>query len=336
MSLKSDRTLALGVIAVTLAYSSWLAAGPTPAATSGVLDTRGVLVRDAKGNIRASLTVSDDGSPVMTLMDDAKRTRVEISVRNGASPCVKLLDDREQPRLALKVDDVNGASVAVFGSRRNMVFELGTWPDDTIQQSFFTRLGQRRIRSIVLPSGASESSLLGVAEQPGIWMGVSENGDARQSFFDREGNEHITLNVEPAGDSLHFLSRDRKSRMIASVAADGTALNVLYDKNGRRRVGTYVDARGLARQMLFGPSGNPALSLSSDQDAIAGLKFYDVQGTPQFGASVDLAGDASFFWRRQERANGRVYIARSNDTGAGRAIPEGQPIQGVSPAHPGD
>jgi hypothetical protein len=310
----------LVVFALSWICSSWYKTDAQPLTKLGVLDTHGIVLRDQNGVIKARLGTRSDGSPAFAFLDDTGRTRVEMGLRGDGLPSIQLLDNKGSPRLVLGLEDNEGTFIVVNGSSGRRVFELSALADDTVQQFFFDQSGGQRIRLVVKPEGKAEVCIVGSKERPGVWMGVSKEGDARQSVFGRDGKERITMNVDASGSSLNFLTAERKGRIVMSVMPDGTALNALYDRNGHRKIGSYVDTSGFAREVLFGRSGEPAIVLSSEGEAPASFRCYDVNGVARIGFAVGRDGEPSFLVVRSPETE-RRYSNRVDISLAGKSKP---------------
>jgi WD40 repeat protein len=324
--------LTMSIFAILYCYSSWHTIGAQSPNKEGVLDTQGIVIRDNKGAIKVRVGTKADGSAVLTFLDNKQQARIEIGLQDETLPTIQLWDEKQMPRLILSLKEKKGTCITVLNSDGGGVFELSTLADGTVQEFFFDRTGDQRIRQIVRPNGKSELCLLGTKERSGIWMGVSESGDVRQSFFDRDEKERITLNVDRTGNTLSFLSKDRKARIVTSETANGTALNVLYDELGNRRVGTYVNARGDASQVLYGPRGHRGLVLASEGEIPGSLNFCDLNGNPKCGASVGRDGEPTYFWLKNQGVNGKEATRTLSRTANGYTSDVGQEPE-VRPYH---
>ncbi len=309
--------LTISVFAMLFCHSSWHTIDAQPPTTRGVLDTQGIIIRDKNGAVKARLGTKSDGSAVLTFLDNEQHARIEIGLHDDTLPAIHLLDEKQRPRLMLSVKEKKGTCVTVLDSNGRGVFELSTLADGTVQEFFFDQSGGQRIRQIVRPEGKAELCLLGIKERSGIWMRVSEIGEVRQSFFDRDEKERITLNVDPTGSSLDFFGGNRKGRIATSVTANGTALNVLYDENGNRRIGSYVRAKGPSSHVLFGRNGKPGLVLSADVENPASLKCCDLNGIPKAGVSVGPDGEPSYFLLQKPGIGGKDSKTTSKSNGLG-------------------
>ena len=198
------------------------------------------LARDNLGRVRVSISAKADLGPTMMFLDRDGHARVEISIRDDKSPGVRLLDKNEQTRLELSIQEEDEASVSAFNGDRSPAFQLVAGGDKTTEQRFFSPSGVQRISLKVKPDGKEPTNVRWRWGQPALGLDVSPEGDARQSFLDRAAKERISLSVDKSGDSLMFPNVDRTRRACLSILPDGTSLNVLYDKAGNRRMGSYV------------------------------------------------------------------------------------------------
>jgi hypothetical protein len=94
---------------------------------SRVLEVEQLLVRDASGRIRVSLSALDDESIVLTFRDRLERDRLAIGLLSEGTPLLGLYDEHRRRRAAFGMLDGNAPGLSLYGkdgtSRARLVLE---------------------------------------------------------------------------------------------------------------------------------------------------------------------------------------------------------------------
>ena len=131
--------------------------------TGEIVQARSFILRDATGQGRATLGMTEEGSAQFVLHDQTGHPRARLSVLSDGSPGFALVDSNGQPRAA-----------------------LGLLADETITLVFADREGRSRT---VLGLTAREASSLVFADRSGATRaGLGVNPDGRAALTVRDGN----------------------------------------------------------------------------------------------------------------------------------------------------
>ncbi len=234
--MKTNWRLWWPVVCCLVPLAHYWAPGRTDGKTTDrpqVLDVGGLVLRDKVGNVRARLEVDSDGSPSFTLLDANNHKRIALSLSQNKSAAISLFDGKENPRLAITLPDDGSALFTGFGSKGQRVYEWSVQPDDAVQELFNDRRGSQRLGLGVGADGRTQFRICGANRQPGLWLEVAANGDARQALFDSSGNERIQFLVGPEGSGMRFLNEERRPRIATSLFKNGTAEYLVCGEDGK-------------------------------------------------------------------------------------------------------
>lgn len=76
------------------------------ASQPAVIRTSGIEVVDAKGNVRTSLSIAFDGTPLIELFDTAGIRRVALSIPFNLFPVLRFFDKNKRDRLLLSIPEI--------------------------------------------------------------------------------------------------------------------------------------------------------------------------------------------------------------------------------------
>jgi hypothetical protein len=114
---RQNRALRLGGTMALLAGTAALCIGMS--APRKTLETDLILIRDAGGNTRMILGMSDDG-PAITMLDASGKLRANIGVTDKG-PEFDFLDASETPRLQMFIDEKQVPRMNLLDSRGTQV-----------------------------------------------------------------------------------------------------------------------------------------------------------------------------------------------------------------------
>jgi hypothetical protein len=136
----------LGLLALAMIGLTGLVMPP-----SRVLEVEKLLVRDASGRVRVSLSALDDESVVLTFRDRLERDRLAIGLFSEGAPLLGLYDEHRRRRAALGMIDGNAPGLSLYGkdgtSRARLMLE-GDLPRFVGQSSDGTVLWETPSRKV--------------------------------------------------------------------------------------------------------------------------------------------------------------------------------------------
>jgi hypothetical protein len=218
------------------------------------------VLEDAKGKERAKLYISNDfrDAAFLTFIDNNGRERIRL----GWYPLV------DTSRLSF-ADEDGKENVALWTAmgRISMLnlehgaasISLNVLPSPSFSQAQIDWAGllvsgDTGTASLAADPGRGVSLELKVPAKDGklrAELAVDDNGQSRQSLYDRDGNMRAALAVLPDGSpGLVLRDKDKKARAALQTPADGSPNLMFFDKDGKARA-----------ELDLPPNGSPSLSL---------------------------------------------------------------------------
>ena len=97
-------------------------------AESDVIRARAFQVVDSKGMVRATLSLTPDDKPVLSLADKSGTTRAMMWVNTNGSPALELLDSKRTPRAAVLVAPDDSLATFVLRDAKGEVQQALSYP----------------------------------------------------------------------------------------------------------------------------------------------------------------------------------------------------------------
>jgi hypothetical protein len=195
----------------TLAYfQGKLQRGMPGVQQSRTVEAEQIIIRDSRGNRRAELGLSSEGSAVgLRLCNQAGQDRLELTVGSDGAPILRVCDQAGKVRVGLGVTADGWTMLALFDQAEKGRAHLSVKPDGSPDLNFRDQTGTRRAE-----------------------VGLTLEGEPWLALFDQAGETRSVLGLKPDGSpDLNFRDQTGTVRADISVARDGVPGLVLLGEN---------------------------------------------------------------------------------------------------------
>ena len=213
---------------------------------SKLVEAEKFVVRDANGNPRAELEVSN-GSARLLLSDQEGETRARLVVKAGGEAGLFLLGNDARPSVMLGVDEKGSPYLQ------------------------FDKNGEWRALLTVLPEGTPVLTFVDEAGNSRFGISAEPDGSVGLILFDQDGKIRVLLDVDSSDLPGLLLSNEAgKGRVFLNVDPDGAAGITVANESGDGRVGMGVESDGLPHLGLRDRNGRTRVLLGHTTDATLG------------------------------------------------------------------
>lgn len=290
-----------------------------------------LVVRGSDGQIRAELAQRADGALALGLYDLQGNLRAELSVGEDGLGALTLAGTGGQPGLAItpksvRVADAEGAAFLAstslgltaweVGDARSGVW-VGTRPDGTSSLTLSDRQGKTRAGIALKADGAPTMTLNDREGRTGAVLDVPADG-ARLGLFS-DGVPRAAMGYGAGGPQIGLYGNDGKERAAMRHLPDGSTGVFLADGEGRERIAMGIRPSGATGLSLFDRKGTLRTAMSTVADDSPNLVLFDAGGVRR--ASIGLGSDGSPGIRFEDKGRARMSLSATAGERAGAPGP---------------
>jgi hypothetical protein len=239
-------TCAASIMALGLALL--MAAGPV---SDGEIDIRKLILRGPDGNIRCQLDVDASGTVRQSFLDTNGTERLVLNVPKTGEVSVQLFHAPNDMRAKLAVDK-DGSAGQFLANKDGAALSSVVFNDGTVFQSFDDSKKQKRIINL-----------------------VTSDGMVHQRIADTAGRARFNLETDAQDNLLMELLDSVSKRFTWLVYKDGSAMQGLYDKDGKLRIAMAAHQNGDAAQWFSDSASKKRVEIKVGTDGVASQQFND-------------------------------------------------------------
>ncbi len=271
-----------------------LISGAVPGAKT--LEAEKMVLRDTGGNARISMDLDDEGEPSLKFLDKNGQIRTRLALspdgaigfafndQNGSAriamsldskglPLISLQDKEKRPQIRMQVTK-EGKPMFFFGAAKN------GWP---------------LIAMLARPNGGVSLDFRGQDGSSKLSTVISPDGLPSTAYF-KDEQARMSLSISSEGFPMIFLSGENDKTRIAITASDHSSNITCYDKEGKARIVSQVDAKtGNPQFRLNDEHEKTRLALSVNSNGVPALTLNDQEGNNRLSAGV-LPENGPFLW----------------------------------------
>jgi hypothetical protein len=190
-------------------------------------------VRDARGIVRAALTVTDDGACGLVLSDEAGKVRLSM-IANQDHPSLALYDPQGTLRAELAVAAAGPPSLVLYDGQQTPRSRLTVANDGSTTLGLCDEAGSARL-AIQVDGNQPELTMLDDNLIPRASLALSDAGAPRLALADPSGTPRVALASRLDAAGLTLSTPDQPTRAQLVVDHRGQPTLELYDSQSVRR-----------------------------------------------------------------------------------------------------